>query len=111
MRKMPDTIRRSKNDVFVRDLASELPTLTLAVIAVPRELSDLLLCHSVGNTGGHRDPSSDLPGAWPSDTQLCKFSGSPGIGTHQTQACGLPVSHLKDTGLQLNREVRVLTLG
>ena len=53
MRKMPDTIRRSKNDVFVRDLASELPTLTLAVIAVPRELSDLLLCHSVGNRVGH----------------------------------------------------------
>lgn len=110
MRKMPGTIRRSENNVFVRDLASELPTLTLALIAVPRELSDLL-CRSIEHAGRHRGPSSDLPGAWPSDTQLCKFSGSPGIGTHQTQACGLPVSYLKDTGLQLNREVRVLTLG
>lgn len=111
MRKVPGTIRRSENDVFVRDLASELPTLALAVIAVPRELSDLLLCHSFGHTGGHGGPSSDLPGAWLNDTQLCKFFGSPGIGTHQTQACVLPVSHLKDTGLQLNREVGVLTLG
>ena len=109
MRKMPGTVRRSEHNVFVRDLASELPTLTLALITVPRELSDLLL--RIGHAGGHRGPSSDLPGAWPSDTQLCKFSGSPGVGTHQTQACGLPVSYLKDTGLQLNREVRVLTLG
>lgn len=111
MRKMPGTKRRSENNVFVRDLASELPTLTLALIVVPRELSDLLLCHSIGHAGGHRGPSSDLPGAWPSDTQLCQFSGSPGIGTHQTQACGLPVSYLKDIGLQLNREVGALTLG
>ena len=89
---MPGTTGRSEDDIFVRDLASGLPTPTLAVTAVPREL------------GRQEDivPLVTSLAAWPSDTQLCGYSVSPGIGVHQPQACGLPVSHLEDAGLQMS---------